>query len=127
MADIVKRQAALLAVTAVAAVNTAVTCTLPAPGAGLYQYITRIRVTKLYSVVGVASGAGVTITTTNLPGSIAFTTTQLNSAAGTAVDVVDLELSSPLRALNANTAVTVVCPAQLQTIWRVNVFYYTGP
>ncbi len=114
-----------LFVTATAAVNTALTTTLPAAGSGLFHYITNIQVTKLYSVVGVAAGAGVIVTTTNLPGSPAFTTEQLASAAGTAAKVVDINFGgNPLKSSAANT--TIVCPQQLQTIWRVNVSYYTG-
>lgn len=116
-----------LFVTATAAVNTALTTTLPAAGSGLFHYITNIQVTKLYSVIGVAAGAGVIVTTTNLPGSPAFTTEQLASAAGTAATVVNMNFcGNPLKSSAANTATTIVCPQQLQTIWRVNVSYYTG-
>ncbi len=119
--------AAALWVTAVGAVNTSVTATLPAPGAGLFHYITSIRVTKLYALVGVASGTGVTITTTNLPGGPAWTTEQAAGALGTAVKVVDEVCGLPIKSAAANAATTIVCPAQAQTIWRVNVTYYTGP
>lgn len=115
-------------VTGTAAVNTALTATLPAAGAGLFHYILSIKVTKLYSVVGVASGAGVIVTSTNLSGSPAWTTEQLASAAGTAVQVVSEVASGlPMKSSVANTATTIVCPAQLQTIWRINIAYYTGP
>lgn len=116
-----------LIITAKSVVNTTVTATLPAV-AGQFHYITSIQITKLYNVVGVASGAGVDITTTNLPGSLAFTTEQLASAAGTAVKVVDMDFTSnPLKSSAANTVTTIVCPQQLQTIWRVVVSYYTAP
>jgi len=115
-----------LCVTVTAAVNTAATLTLPAAGAGLFHYITMIQVTKLYSVIGVAAGAGVIITTTNLPGTPAFTTEQLASVAGTATLVVNISPATPIKSSVANTATTIVCPQQLQTIWRVNVWYFTG-
>ncbi len=118
--------ASTLMVTATAAVNTAVTATLPAPAAGLFIYITSIQVMKLYSVLGVASGAGVIITSTNLPGTPAWTTQQAAGAVGTVVDVVDFVPDAPLRSAAAATAVTIVAPAQLQTIWRINVSYYTA-
>jgi len=109
-----------------AAVNTALTTTLAAAGAGLYHYITKIEIVKLYNVVGVAAGAGTIITTTNLNG-LAWTTEQLASAAGTAVTVVKWENeASPLKSQVANTNTTIVAPAQLQTIWRINVLYYIG-
>jgi hypothetical protein len=116
-----------LHVTATAAVNTGSTATLPAPGAGLFHYITRIELVKLYAVVGVAAGAGVIITSTNLPGAPAWTTEQLASAAGTVARVIDWEYTgNPLKSSVANTATTFVAGAQLQTIWRWNVSYYIG-
>src|SRR5213593_941950 len=60
-------RAATLHVTGTAAVNTALTITLPAAGAGLFHYITSIQWHKLYSIMGVAAGGGVLITSTNLP------------------------------------------------------------
>jgi hypothetical protein len=116
----------ILHVTAVAAVNTALTATLPAV-VGQFHYITSISLRKLYNVIGVAAGAGVTITTTNLPGTPAYTTEQLASAAGSVAHIIDDSYAgNPLKSLTANTATTFVAPAQLQTIWRWNVSYYTG-
>lgn len=116
-----------LHVTATAAVNTGSTCSLPAPGIGLVHYITRISLAKLYSVVGVASAAGVVITSTNLPGSPAWLTEQAVGAAGTAPKVIDeWYQGNPLKSLAVNVATTFVAPAQLQTIWRWNVSYYVG-
>lgn len=123
----VRQPESSLWVTATAAVNTGSTATLPAAGAGLFHYITSIQLTKLYSVVGVASGAGVIITSTNLPGGPAWTTEQLASAAGTASAVINLAFDRPLKSSVANTATTFVAPAQLQTIWRWNVGYYAAP
>jgi hypothetical protein len=122
-----RADASTLAVTATAAVNTALTLTLPAAAAGLFHYITSIQIVKLYSVVGVAAGAGVLITTTNLPGNPVWTTEQLASAAGTATTVVNLVPATPLKSSVAATATTIVAPQQLQTIWRINVTYYTAP
>lgn len=116
-----------LHVTATAAVNTASTATLPAAGAGLFHYITNIELVKLYAVVGVAAGAGVIITTTNLPGTMAFTTEQRAGAAGDAIKVIDKNYTgNPLKSSVANTNTTFVAPLQLQTIWRWNISYYVG-
>jgi hypothetical protein len=116
-------QPTLLHVTATAAVNAGSTATLPLV-AGLAHYITSIELVKLYSVIGVAAGAGVIITSTNLPGNPAWTTEQLASAAGTAVKVIAHQYSKPLRSTALGTNTTFVAPAQLQTIWRWNVSYY---
>jgi len=119
-------RAATLHVTGTAAVNTALTITLPAV-AGQFHYITSIQWHKLYSVVGVAAGAGVICTTTNLPGNPAWTTEQNASPAGTVVKVIDYQPTTPLKSSVVNTATTIVCPLQLQTIWRGNVSYFTAP
>lgn len=116
-----------LLVTATAAVNTGSTATLPAAGAGNFHYIVKVELVKLYSVIGVAAGAGTIITSTNMPGSAAWTTEQLASAAGTVTRVIDWEPCLPIKSAVANTATTFVAPAQLQTIWRWNVVYYVGP
>jgi len=116
----------ILHVTATGAVNASSTATLPAV-VGQFHYITQIQLNKLYNVVGVAAGAGVIVTTTNLPGTPAFTTEQLASAAGTVANVINFRWAgNPLKSLVANTATTFVAPAQLQTIWRWNVSYYVG-
>jgi hypothetical protein len=117
---------ATLHVTATAAVNTGSTATLPAAGAGMFHYITRVELVKLYAVIGVAAGAGVIITTTNLPGGPAFTTEQNASAAGTVARVIDADFQQPLKSAVANTATTFIAGAQLQTIWRWNISYFVG-
>jgi len=111
-------------VTVTAAVNVAATLTLPAPAAGLSIHITDLEVVKLYAVIGVASGAGVIITSTNLPGTPAWTTEQVVGAEGSVVRVVKLTPTTPLKAAAAAVAVTVVAPQQLQTIWRINATYF---
>lgn len=121
-----EQRAATLHVTATAAVNTASTCTLPAPGAGLFHYITHVELVKLYSVAGVAAAAGVIITSTNLPGNPSWTTEQAVGAAGTAPKVILYSPTTPLKSSVANTATTFVAPLQLQTIWRWNVSYFTA-
>ena len=127
MADTVHEVPADLWVTATAGVNAAVTCTLPAAGAGLFHYIVFIQLVKLYSVVGVASGAGVIVTSTNLPGNPSWTTEQLASPAGTASSVILMTPCIPIKSAAANSDTTLVAPAKLQTIWRWNVVYYTAP
>ena len=121
-----EQRAALLHVSITAAVNTAVTATLPAPAAGLFHYITSVQLVKVYSALGVAAGAGVVITSTNLPGTPAWTTEQAAGAVGTAVRVIDYQPTTPLRSAAAAIATTFAAPAQLQTIWRWNISYFTA-
>ena len=123
---IADQRASPLHITATALVNVGATATLPAPAAGLFHYITSIQLVKLYAALGVASAAGVVITSTNLPGGFAWTTEQQGSAAGAAPQVIDYQPTTPLKASAAAVATTLVAPAQLQTIWRWNVSYFTA-
>lgn len=123
VANVAELRASTTVNSSTAAVNTALTATLAAAGAGLFHYITSIIVEKLYSVVGVAAGAGVVITSANL-GGLAWTTEQLASVAGTVARVVDYRPTTPLKSAVANTNSTVICPVQLQTIWRITVTYF---
>jgi len=120
----IKKNASNKMVTVTAVVNTETILTLPAPATGLSIHITDLEVVKLYNVIGIASGAGVIITSTNLPGNPAWTTEQIVGAEGSVVKVVKLTPTTPLKATAAAVAVTVVAPAQLQTIWRINATYF---
>jgi len=119
-----EQRAGTLHISTTAAVNTATAVTLPAAAAGLFHYITSIELVKLYSVVGVAAGAGVITASTNT--ALVWTTEQLASAAGTAVRVVTYSPTTPLKSTTAATNTSFTAPAQLQTIWRWNVSYFTA-
>lgn len=114
-----------LAVTNTAAANTAVTLTLPAAGAGLFHYITYIEITR-NATAALAGTATLVITTTNLPGSLAWSVGNAMSAGGTQIDV-RMAFPSPLKSSVANTATTIVTPAPgAAVLWRVTAFYYTA-
>lgn len=117
---------ATLHVTNTAAVNTACTTTLPAPGVGLRQYIIKIKIDRLYSVVGVAAAAANNVTTSNLVGSPIFPFGQAASPQGTLESQI-IDFAAPIPASGTNGTVTLVCPAQLQTIWRASAWYYVAP
>lgn len=116
---------AVLNVTATAAVNTAVTVTVPGV-AGLCHYIESIHIERMYSVVGVAAAAPNIVTTTNIPGTPSWNFGQAATAQGL-IDYVNFAPSAPIRSTTAGTNTTIVCPAQLQTIWRATAHYYLGP
>ncbi len=118
-------KAAQLAVTAVSAANVAVTATLPAAGANLFHYITAIRIVRTCTTA-ITGSAALTVTTTNLPGSLAWTMGNACAVGSTNNDVVEV-FEQPLKSSAANTASTIVCPAIGATgLCRVNVYYYTG-
>jgi hypothetical protein len=112
----------LLGVTAIGAAGAAVTCTLPA-AANVFHYIQCIEIVKYATAAITGSATPVTVTTTNLPGNIAFT---LGTAQAVGTTLVETFPSiDTLRSAVVNTATTIVCPATTSVIWRVNVLYYT--
>ena len=114
-----------LMVTATAAANTAATATLPAAGVGMFHYITSIHIMR-NATAALAGTATVIHTTTNLPGSPAWSVGNAMAAGGTQLDV-DFSPTTPLKSLTANTATTVVAAAAgLAVLGRVNVSYYVG-
>lgn len=114
-----------LAATGTAIANTAATASLPAAGVGLFHYITHIDITRNATAV-LAGTATLIHTTTNLPGSLAWSVGNAMIAGGTEKDVV-FEPTTPLKSSVANTATTVVCAAAgLAVLGRVNVTYYVG-
>jgi hypothetical protein len=114
-----------LHVTATAAANTAATATLPAAGAGMFHYITSINITR-NATAALAGTATIIHTTTNLPGSPAWSVGNAMAAGGTQIDV-DYAPTTPLKSSVANTATTVVAAAGgAAVLGRVNVSYYVG-
>lgn len=112
--------------TATGAAAAGVTLTLPAPGAGLRQYVTFIRVLRSASALLVAGAAPTVVTTTNLPGAMAFSFGADAAAQGTD-KVVSEDFAYPIAASAQNTAVTIVAPATTGVIWRVSAGYYVAP
>lgn len=112
--------------TTVGASGAATTLTLAAPGAGLRQYLTYLGINRYAAAVLTASATPVTVTTTNLPGSLAFTFPADAAALGT-IDRWREDFAYPIGASAQNTAVTVVCPATTGVIWRITSGYYIAP
>ncbi len=116
---------ATLSVTNTGAAAAAVTLTLPAPGVGLYHYITRLLIQRFASAVLTPAATPVIVTTTNLPGSRAFSI-QADAAAMGVIYTEIVEPSQPLKTSAANTATTIVCPGTTGVIWRVTADYYSA-
>lgn len=108
------------------AASAAVTATAAAPGAGLRQYVTFIEITRFASALLTAAAAPVVVTTTNLPGALAFSLPAEAAAQGTQV-VMREDFAYPVAASAQNTAVTVVCPVATGVIWRATIGYYNAP
>jgi len=114
-----------LAVTNTGAAAAAVTLTLPAAGAGLFHYITSIVIMRAGAAALVGTAALV-ITTTNLPGALAWSVGNAVPAGGTLTDL-NFMPATPLKSSAANTATTMVAPAPgAGVLWRLVATYYTA-
>lgn len=122
--NLVAIQPTTLAATATAAANTAATATLPAV-AGQFHYITGIEIMRT-STAALAGTATLVVTSTNLPGSLAWSFGNAMAAGATQRDTT-LTFDNPLKSSVVNTATTIVMPAPgAAVLWRANVYYYTA-
>jgi hypothetical protein len=113
-----------LHITATAAANTAATATLPGV-AGMFHYITNINLTR-NATAALAGTATLIHTSTNLPGTPAWSVGNAMAAGGTQIDL-DYTPTTPLKSLVAGTATTVVMAAGGAAVLnRVNVSYFLG-
>lgn len=109
--------------TGTAASGAALTITLPVV-TGKAHYITSIQIVKFAAALLTAAAAPVVITTTNL-NSLAFSFSAGADAQGTS-EIQVITPTTPIKALEAGVATTIVCPATANIIWRVNVTYFTA-
>ncbi len=113
-----------LAVTALSTTNSSVTATLPSVS-GQFHYITSILIQRSCGTA-LTGSAVLAITTTNLPGSLAWTAGNACAVGSTNNDVV-LNLTSPLRSSAVTTATTIVCPAAgAAVVCRITVLYFAA-
>lgn len=108
--------------------NAIATCTLPAPGANLFQFITHIRIARV-ATAALAGGALLAVTTTNLGGRQWRTGSVMSITVGQPDPTIlmDQEFTHPIRAAVANTAVTIVGPAAGAAVsWDISVDYYNA-
>ena len=117
-------QSTTLAVTVKAAANTAATVTLPAVAAQ-FHYITGIEIMRT-ATAALAGTATLVVTTSNLPGGLAWSVGNAMAAGATQRDVF-ITFPNPIKSSTVNTATTVVMPAPgAAVLWRANVYYYTA-
>lgn len=114
-------------VTATAAANTATTLTLPSPGAGLRHYLTFLQVDRFATAALLSSATPIIVTTSNLPGSLAFTVATDALPQGAVSSAVRLDPRLPIAASAQNGNTTVVAPATTNVIWRINAGYFVAP
>ena len=112
--------------TATGAAAAAVTLTIAAPASGLFHYITRLVIERHTSALLTAAATPVIVTTTNKPGSLAFSIPADAAPQGQVYREVIEMGEHALKSSAANTATTIVCPITTGVIWRVTAYYYLG-
>lgn len=112
--------------TTIGTAGAATTLTLAAPGAGLRHYLTYLAINRFATALLTAGAAPVNVTTTNLPGTLAFSFAA-DAAAQGAIDRWREDFAFPIAASAQNTATTIVCPATTGVIWRVTAGFYVAP
>jgi hypothetical protein len=112
--------------TTVGASGAATTLTLASPGVGMRHYLTYLSVNRFAAAALTAAAAPVTVTTTNLPGTLAFSFAADAALQGT-LDRWREDFAYPLAASAQNTATTIVCPATTSVIWRITAGFYVAP
>ncbi len=105
--------------------GAAVTLTLAAV-AGQFHYITHIRIQLYAAAARAGSATPVVVTTTNLPGSLAYTF-ETAQAIGTSIERVTELAGNPLKSSAVGVATTIVCPVATTGIWRITAHYYAAP
>jgi hypothetical protein len=100
--------------------GSAVTLTLPAPGPGLFHYVSRLQVQRAVSAGPLTPAASpLIVSTSNLVGSRTLRLPANADPTGTIAEQI-VAGSKPIRAVNANTVTTVICPATTGVQWIVN-------
>lgn len=115
---------ASLAVTATATAGTGVTLTLPAV-TGQFHYITALTLQRYATAALTGAAAPVVVTSTNLPGSLAWTF-DTAGAIGTSMIQKENYGGNPLRSSSAGVATTVVAANLTNAIWRFTATYFTS-
>lgn len=113
-------------VTNTGAAGAAVTLSIASPGAGLRHYLTYLSINRFATALLTAAATPVIVTTTNLPGSLAFSM-PADAAAQGSLDRWREDFAYPLASSAQATATTIVCPATTGVIWRVTAGYYVTP
>lgn len=112
--------------TATGVSGAGVTLTITSPGAGLRHYFTYISVNRFAVALLTAAATPVIVTTTNLPGSLAFSIPAEAAPQGT-LDRWREDFAYAIAASAQGTNTTIVCPATTNVIWRVTAGYYVAP
>lgn len=112
--------------TTVGTAGAATTLTLTAPGAGLRHYLTYLSINRFATALLTAAATPVTVTTTNLPGTLAFSFAAEALPQGQ-LDRWREDFAFPIASAAQNTNTTIVGPATTNVIWRITAGFFVAP
>ncbi len=112
--------------TITAAAGAAATLTIASPGVGLRTYLTYLRIMRFAAAALTPAATPVIVTTTNLPGAMAFSIATDAAAQGTIFDYQEA-FNYPIAAVAQATAVTIAAPVTTAAIWRISAGYQVRP
>lgn len=112
-------------VSATGAAAAGVTLTIPSAGAGLFNYLTALQITRFAAAVLTPAATPVLVTTTGIIGTPTFSFPADAAAQGT-VSTQQFDFSKPIKGTATATTMTIVCPVTTGVIWRVNAAFYIG-
>jgi hypothetical protein len=108
---------------ATGAAGAGVTLTIPAGGAGVFNYLCYLQIIKFAAALLTAAATPVLVTTTGMTNTPTFSFNADAAAQGTSQEQ-KYEGQNPIIGSAAATAITIVCPATTGVIWRVNATYF---
>ena len=88
--------------------------------------LTRLAIERHAAAALTAGATPTLITTTNLPGSLAFSIPVEAAAAGSVYEKI-IDPARPIISSAQNTATTIVAGAVTSVIWRITALFYVAP
>lgn len=113
-------------ITATGTIGAVATATVPAPGAGLFNYITYYSVVLFAGAALTPAATPVLVPITGLSGSPVLSFPNAG-AQGVIAGEQKYEGNAPLKAAAAAATVVFSAPILTGGIWRINVAYYVAP
>ena len=118
-------QPATTAISATAAVTTALTLTVPAAAAGLYNYLVALELTLVVATTVTGAATPIAVTSTGVTGTPTYYLANGTSAVvGALLDRITLTPALPIKGSATATAMTFVAPSVTGAIWTMRAFYY---
>ena len=118
-------QPATTAISATAAVTTALTLTVPAAAAGLFNYLVALELTLVVATTVTGAATPIAVTSTGVTGTPTYYLANGTSAVvGALLDRITLTPALPIKGSAAATAMTFVAPSVTGAIWTMRAFYY---